>query len=327
MSFSQREYKDYEIWLLRAQLNRCIRAFFDNDNFIEVETPILSPKLIPEPTINIFETRQKYQDGGYRSLYITPSPEIWMKRIVASGLPRVFQFAHSFRNIEEQGPFHSHEFTMLEWYATDDSYIEALSRIERLLSVLQIELGSSALSCTRPPVKKIYMTELWETTLGLDPANATKKELRATAEKFHIEVGIDDSWEQLFNRIFLSSIEPLIDSDCPVVVFDYPQKLTTLAATTEDGAHAQRWELYLAGVEVANCYQEETDFKILSKILSTEASRQKNSEIVPDPDLDLAQNFSSVQACSGVAIGLDRLYAAILGLPAISLLNPFTRLF
>jgi len=313
----------------RARLNRCVRAFFEEAGFVEVETPLLAPWLIPEPSIDIFATEQRHADGSSRPLWLTPSPELWMKRLVAAGLPRVYQLAHCFRNVEEQGPFHRHEFTMLEWYATDESYHDALARTEQLLAALHAEIGATdqATAGTRPPLRRVSMARLWQDQLGLDPAHASVAELRAVARRLELPVAAGDTWEQLFNRIFLTCIEPRIARDRPVAVLDYPARIPTLAATHGDGVHARRWELYLAGVEVANCFQEETGERALDSLLEREARRQRAARVVPRPDRELAQAFASVGACSGVALGVDRLYALLLGLPAIGPVMACAELF
>ena len=228
---------------------------------MEVETPLLAPWLIPEPSIDVFASEQRHADGTSRPLWLTPSPELWMKRLAAAGMPRVYQLARCFRNVEEQGPFHRHEFTMLEWYAVGESYHDALGRTEELLAALHAEverLGVSGAPATRPPLQRVAMARLWQDELGLDPAHASAAELRAAARRLELPAAAGDTWEQLFNRIFLTCIEPRISRDRPVAVLDYPARIPTLAATHDDGVHAMRWELYLAGIEVANCFQEET---------------------------------------------------------------------
>ena len=307
---------------LRARLNRCVRGFFEEAGFVEVETPLLAARLIPEPSIGIFATEQHHADGSARTLYLTPSPELWMKRLVAAGMPRVYQLARCFRNVEEQGAFHHREFTMLEWYAVDEDYGDALDRMERLLAALRAEIatggGHGPADGTAPPVRRVEMARLWQDAVGVDPAGASGAELAALARRLEIPTESADTWEQLFNRIFLTRIEPRIATHHPVAVLDYPARIPTLAATAADGVHAQRWELYLGGVEVANCFQEETDRAALGKLLTSEARRQRTARVAPRPDLALAEAFGSVAACSGVAVGIDRLYALLLGLPAIA---------
>ena len=321
---------------VRARLNRCVRRFFEDGGFVEVETPLLAARLIPEPSIGIFATEQHHADGSARELYLTPSPELWMKRLVADGMPRVYQLARCFRNVEEQGPFHRREFTMLEWYATDEDYHEALARMERLLAALRAELaaasdGGGASGCdgggggdgeaaaaAGALLQRVPMTQLWRDGVGCDPAHASARDLAALARRLDIPATGSDTWEQLFNRIFLTHVEPRIPADHAVAVLDYPARIPTLAATAGNGVHAQRWELYLGGVEVANCFQEETDPGALRELLDSEARRQRTARVVPRPDLALADAFGSVAACSGVAVGIDRLYALLLGLPAIA---------
>ena len=230
-----------------------MRGFFEEAGFVEVETPLLAARLIPEPSIGIFATEQHHAGGTARMLYLTPSPELWMKRLVAAGMPRVYQMARCFRNVEEQGPFHHHEFTMLEWYAVDEDYQDALARMERLLATLRAEIaaggGAGPAACTAPPVRRVTMARLWQDDLHLDPAHASAAELAALARRLDIPARGADTWEQLFNRIFLTRIEPRIATGHPVAVVDYPARIPTLAATASDGVHMQRWELYLAGVE------------------------------------------------------------------------------
>jgi lysyl-tRNA synthetase class 2 len=305
---------------LRARLNRCVRGFFEDAGFVEVETPLLAERLIPEPSIGIFAAEQHHADGTSRELYLTPSPELWMKRLVAAGMPRVYQLARCFRNVEEQGPFHQREFTMLEWYAVDEDYGAALTRMEGLLAALRAELASTpgGDAAAGAPVQRVTMAKLWQDEVGCDPAHASAQELAALARRLDIPAAETDTWEQLFNRIFLTRVEPRIARRHPVAVLDYPARIPTLAAPAGDGVHAQRWELYLAGIEVANCFQEQTDRAALSKLLTQEARRQQDARVVPRPDLALADAFAPVAACSGVAVGIDRLYALLLGLPAIA---------
>ena len=315
---------------VRARLNRRVRGFFEEAGFVEVETPLLAPWLIPEPSIDVFASEQRHADGTSRQLWLTPSPELWMKRLAAAGMPRVYQLARCFRNVEEQGPFHRHEFTMLEWYATDEDYRDALVRMECLLAALGAELaaaatagapggaGNAPTAATTPPVRCVTMAKLWRDEVGFDPAHVSVAELAALARRLEIPALAADTWEQLFNRIYLTRIEPRIAKHHPVAVMDYPARIPTLAATAADRVHAQRWELYLGGVEVANCFQEETDRAALRELLASEARRQRTARVVPLPDMALAEAFGSVPACSGVAVGVDRLYALLLGLPAIA---------
>ena len=333
---SQHSHDRGALLRMRARLNRCVRRFLDDAGFVEVETPLLAERLIPEPSIGIFATEQHHADGSARELYLTPSPELWMKRLVAAGMPRVYQLARCFRNVEEQGPFHHREFTMLEWYAVDEDYRDALVRMEQLLAALHAELAVAASpgANTAPAARAVAANGAAAATApagapgddgavvarcgGLRSGARVGARTVALARRLDIPAGDADTWEQLFNRIFLTRVEPRIATGHPVAVLDYPARIPTLAATAGDGVHAQRWELYLAGVEVANCFQEETGAAELAALLAREARRQRHARVVPGPDLALAEEFGSVTACSGVAVGIDRLYALLLGLPAIA---------
>ena len=242
MTVGDRSEDSLVLLRMRARLNRCVRGFFEDAGFVEVETPLLAARLIPEPSIGIFATEQHDADGTSRTLYLTPSPELWMKRLVAAGMPRVYKMARCFRNVEEQGPFHHHEFTMLEWYAVDEDYQDALARMERLLATLRAEIaaggGAGPAACSAPPVRRVTMARLWQDDLHLDPAHASAAELAALARRLDIPADAADTWEQLFNRIFLTRIEPRIATHHPVAVLDFPARIPTLAATAADGVHA-----------------------------------------------------------------------------------------
>ncbi|HKL59153.1 MAG TPA: amino acid--tRNA ligase-related protein, partial [Sphaerochaeta sp.] len=101
----------------RSQLNRSIRTFFDQRGYLEVETPTLSPDLIPEPTIQNFATTFDNEFVGSRELYLIPSPEVYMKKLIADGFGSIYQIGHCFRNSEQIGRHHNPEFSMLEYYS------------------------------------------------------------------------------------------------------------------------------------------------------------------------------------------------------------------
>ena len=271
-----------------------------------------------------------------------------MKRLVADGMPRVYQLARCFRNVEEQGPFHHREFTMLEWYASRRGLPRCAGahgtvcwpRLRAELAASsdvgrqQTETGDAgdagggsrtpsgagkAGAAAGTPVQHVTMAQLWRDERGLRSCarvGAGTRGTGATAGHPGHRVGhlgaalqphLSDPRRAAYSR-----------QHHAVAVLDYPARIPTLAATVGDGVHAQRWELYLGGVEVANCFQEETGPGALRELLKSEARRQRTARVVPRPDLALAEAFGSVAACSGVAVGIDRLYAILLGLPAIA---------
>ena len=307
----------------RATLNQIIRSFFNDHGFLEVDTPILSPWLIPEPSINIFVTEQNYSSDTTprsRPLYLTPSPELWMKRIVGLGINKIYQLAHCFRNIEEQSNYHRHEFTMLEWYNCQENYIEALQRTEELIEKIFCEASKhyNLPSNLKPPIIKLSMCDLWLKKVKFDPAKYSTLELIAKAKALNIQTNPKDTWEVVFNRIFLTLIEPEIPKSNPVALMDYPARIPTLAAPSQDQNYAQRWELYINGIEIGNCFQELVNEESLNNYMINQAGIS-NTDLIPHrTDFILPKIFGAIAECSGVAIGIDRLFCLMMQLPNIS---------
>lgn len=288
----------------RADLLAVVRAFFAARGYTEVDTPLLAARLIPEPAIEVFPVRWLDASGGpERELYLVPSPELWMKRLLASGSGSIFQICHCFRNVEESGSYHAPEFTMLEWYTPGHTYRESADLTEHLLRAVGVERK----------VHRLSMAELFREHVGLDLGLCQEeRELRSAAGRLGIPVSAASDWEECFNKIFLTLIEPELAALGAVIVMDYPVAIPTLARPKAGTPYAERWELYVGGVEIANCYTEETDPEALRLFAEREAARKSGSLVPHPPDLGLAELL--LPACSGVALGLDRLIAVCLGM-------------
>ena len=177
---------------LRARLNRCVRGFFEEAGFVEVETPLLAARLIPEPSIGIFATEQHHADGSARTLYLTPSPELWMKRLVAAGMPRVYQLARCFRNVEEQGAVPSprvHDVGVVR--GGRETTAMRSTRMERLLAALRAEVatGGGARAGGRHRAAGApggRWRACGRTPSAVDPAGASGAELAALARRLEI---------------------------------------------------------------------------------------------------------------------------------------------
>lgn len=302
----------------RATLIRELRSFFSARGYLEVDTPQLAPALIPEPHLEVFETfiRTPYhgETGGPESArYLVPSPEVWMKELLAAGYESIFQISHCFRNSEASGPHHSHEFTMLEWYTAGADYLASADRTDELLGHLCREMPDPP-STLRPPARRMTIAEAFDSLAGLSPDVFDSVErMRDAAQSRGVtsRPGADESYDDLFQRLFLTLVEDRIPADRPVILTDYPSIVPTLAVQKDGAPFAERWELYLSGIEVANCYTEEREPGKLREYLDS-ASRAKRSALVPHPPC-LIEEFSRAQACSGVALGVDRLLMALTG--------------
>lgn len=308
----------------RSRLYSNIRKFFDERNYLEVFTPTLSDSLIPEPTIRNFSTSFINEFMARRELYLIPSPEIFMKEMLAAGSGSIYQISSCFRNAEQLGEIHNPEFHMLEYYTVGFDEKDSIPLTLEFLEATKID------GC-RPEVtaEPLVMTveEAMMEYSGLDLIKAQDYEfLKAHAEKCGIYVPENEAWDDTFNRIFINDVETQIPTDRPVILTDYPMQIDCLALRKPGTPYRQRWEMYIAGTEVANCYAEETGKERTKIYYEKEYARLKEEreltgEVIPYADMRFAD--LDIPASSGVAIGLDRLLMTELGLGEISPLLSF----
>ena len=240
---------------LRAELLARTRRFFDGQGFLEVETPLLSADVVVDRhldpiAVTLPDDARRPQLG--RTLWLQTSPEFGMKRLLAAGVPAIYQITRAFRG-GESGRLHNPEFTMVEWYRPGDDFPAAL----QLLSDLAEEIFA------RGPARPITYAEAFSKSLAIDPHRATAAELAALAEREGISAaasfaGADrDTWLDL---LLVERIEPLLGRTGPQVLCDYPASQAALARVRPgDPAVAERFELYLDGIELANGYVELLD--------------------------------------------------------------------
>ena len=311
---------------LRARLERSerfvreIHAFFSERGHIEVDTPCLAPYLIPEPAIAVFTTEFHPADGASVPLYLAPSPELWMKRLLAQGSGSIFQVARAFRDGDFGSPLHNPEFRLLEWYTVGASYRDQIATTEALLDRLLAAVAPHGpVERLRPPFRVMTMAEAFRELAGLDLAGLDRVEaLIAAARGCGADARDDWTWEQAFHGAFLAAVEPRLPRDRPLVLADWPAAVPTTARRRPGTPWAERWELYLDGVEVANCYTEETDPAAVARFLADEAARQRTARVVPRVDEGYGRLFAGgFPACSGVALGVDRLEMVFRGARAL----------
>ncbi len=310
---------DFQAARKRSELLMNIRTYFIEKGYLEVSTPTLSPYLIPEPTIKTFETKFINEFTGSRELYMIPSPEIFMKRLLAAGSGSIFQISQCFRNAEQLGDVHNPEFTMLEYYTVGaddrDSIDITIEMIERT------KLKGIEAPWLREKPLIITMHEAMMKYAGVDMDKAEDIDyLRKEAIRLGLNPNDNENWDDTFNRIFLTYTEPSLPKDREVYLTDYPDKIACLARHSEGKPTKKRWEMYIAGIEIANCYDEETDKEESRRYFTEEYNRMENErrgteDAIPPadpsfPDLDIPQS-------SGGAMGLDRLLAVHLGLNCI----------
>jgi len=314
----------------RARTIRLARSFFDTGGYLELDTPLLSPDLIPESCLEVFETARVLPGGGTKPYWLIPSPEIWMKKIVAEHRISVYQVCKCFRNGESSGFLHSPEFTMLEYYTMDADYLDSLRITEELFDFLARETGATESGAGfRPPFERLTVAEAFARYAGFDLFDAEAKPggLEAEARRLGLDPQPGTETGVLYDLIFIHAVEPALRRDRPVALLDYPAFVPCLAQRGADGKTAERWELYLNGVELANCFSEETDPEQVRAFFESEtAAKEAHALIRHAVDRNYWKLFRGPPAfprCSGVALGLDRLIMALHGYPTIDATLPF----
>jgi len=301
-----------------------IRTFFTSKDYLEVETPVLSPYLLPESNIEVFETTYYSYSRGTQQLYLTPSPEIFMKKLIAEGYGDIFQITKSFRNNEQTGRDHNPEFTMLEWYKMKIQAADNIPVTEELFSfLLKLQEGGNTFNrdvdtaSLQPPFRRITMEELFFEKTGIDltTVQSLPALTEAALKKDYTLADRGETWETIFNRIFIQEVEPYLPVDKPLIIYNYPAKIECLAKNIPETPWKDRWELYVGGIELANCYTEEINKKKVASILEQEyLIKAACSKVIPDIDNTFSDLFSETYPpCSGVALGVDRLVRLLTG--------------
>lgn len=314
----------------RSKLFSSIRHFFDDKDYIEVDTPTLSPDLIPEPTIENFATTFRSEFLGSKELYLIPSPEVYMKKLIAEGFGSIYQFSHCFRNSEQIGRQHNIEFSMLEYYSVGLDEQDSIKLTEEMISKTHLP---NTPEYALPPFRVMSVNEAMKTyaDIDLDKYQNQRKLYEKAMQLGLSESQTKETWEQTFNRIFLNFVEPNLPQDKPLVLDKYPAQIDCLASNYNDGPYKRRWEMYIAGNEVANCYDELKDSSKIEEYYRKEYARlvsyrTEKATVIPDVDLDFASLFNNFPQCSGVAIGMDRLLMSQMQIPNIQgvILFPFS---
>jgi lysyl-tRNA synthetase class 2 len=341
---------------VRARIIREIRAFFDEKNYLETDTPLLSPDLIPESCLEVFQTelaRPRGSRAAGQKLYLVPSPEIWMKKLIARHRVNMYQICKCFRNGEQEGRLHNPEFTMLEYYTMDADYLDSLSLTEELFSrLLETFGGPAGLSSPAglsglsesgpaggglaPPFLRITVEEAFRRWAGFplaETAAGGKPALEAEARRLGLEPLPGLGIPALYDLIFIHAVECKLPKDRPVALMDYPAFVPCLAREKTGpagNASRERWELYINGIELANCYSEETDPEKVRDFFARETAEKEQSALVQHKvDRDYWKIFALANGktfprCSGTAMGLDRLIMALTGTSSIDSVIPFS---
>jgi len=288
---------------VRSRIIGEIRRYFEEEGYLEVETPLRIPAPAPESHIDAIPS------GDW---FLHTSPELSMKRLLAAGYGPLFQICHCWRE-GERGRLHLPEFTMIEWYRTDAGYLSLMDECEALIRSVASALGLGEMIVYRGV--EIKLRGAWE---RITVSQAFKSYTRFSMAEA-LRLGI-------FDQLMVEEIEPRLGIAGPVFIHEYPASRGALARLKpDDPSVAERFELYIGGVELANAFTELTDpAEQRSRFLREQETRLSlGKSVCPMPEKFLDE-LSRMPRASGIAMGLDRLVMLLLDLPSIDDVVAFT---
>ncbi|ETR73720.1 MAG: lysyl-tRNA synthetase [Candidatus Magnetoglobus multicellularis str. Araruama] len=287
---------------IRSQILYVIRNFFLSNNYIEVTTPCRIPEPTPEAFIDSISSEK---------WYLQTSPELCMKKLIASGLTHIFQICQCFR-ANERSDSHLSEFTLLEWYRTDASYMDIMHECEQLINQIArvLEKGDMIIYQGKKislasPWQRISVSEAFDTFGSLSMSQAIEKDQ--------------------FDEVMVYEIEPALGMQ-PVILYDYPKERAALARLKADQPDlAERFELYIGGHELANAFSELCDPNEQSNRFETELAERKacGKKTYPTPHSFL-KALRLLPETAGIALGIDRLVMLFTDTATIDDVVPFT---
>ena len=327
---------DLQMLRTRAAIIQNVRSFFDDKGYLELDTPLLCGDLIPESCLEVFQAERIYPHGSRKKnhpLWLIPSPEIKMKKIIARHHVNVYQICKCFRNGESSGRLHSSEFTMLEYYTMDAGYTDSLKLTEELFIHLTAEFHREKEKNYYVPFERITVAQAFKKYAGFDLFETAAGGANAMASQAR-RLGLDPitgmTIPELYDLIFIHAVEPHLKTDKPAALLDYPAFVPCLAKRGDRNPEtAQRWELYYNGIELANCFSEETDpEKIKEFFINEEAEKERSAAVKHKVDHDYWKLFEKKEGeafprYSGVAMGMDRLIMILTGRSSIDSVLPF----
>mgnify|MGYP001285816526 FL=1 len=282
---------------LRASVLAEVRRFFADRAVMEVETPLLGTSTVTDVHLQSFEVRT--HDPSQLPLFLQTSPEYAMKRLLAAGAGPIYQIAKAFRS-GERSRLHNPEFTLIEWYRPGFSLADLMDEVEQFIMRL----------LCRQKIPRYSYRELFRKHLNLDPHTITLQELQRHSDELIDVRGADLDATDYLQLLMDQKIEPRLPDKC--FVYEYPEAQAALSVVAPDGDGvpvAQRFELYVDGMELANGYFELTDAAEQSARFEGDLARRRQLGLpaVPVDEELLAALEAGLPSCAGVALGLDRL--------------------
>ncbi len=297
----------------RAEMLKRLRQFFDDRGFLEVDTPILSADTVVDRHLEAFCTELSCGPGRPRKLWLHTSPEFPMKRLLAAGAEAIYQVAHVFRR-GEIGPLHNPEFTMVEWYRAGDGPEQGMQFLSDLCEAM----------LHRGPAERVSYREAFERYVDLDPLSAPTEALVARCRELSLAVPpgfAEDDRDTWLDFLLGECVQAHLGCGPPAILYDYPASQAMLARVRDgDPPVAERFELYVDGIELANGYHELLDAAELrrrNRVVNAQRRADGNAAL-PEESRLLAAMAASLPPAVGVALGFDRLVMLAFGAASLA---------
>ena len=306
----------------RGRILGAVRSFFAAHGYVEVDTPALQVSPGLEPHLRAFKTLFHDPHDRAAQRYLHTSPEFAMKKLLVAGMPRIWQLAHVFRDGERSATHHP-EFTMLEWYRVGATYRDLMDECTALIRTCQDAADAQAFTWrghtadALRPWQRLSVAEAFEEHCSIDllatapdPLAPNLERLAAAAGHLGIAPHAGDDWEALYFRIFLERIEPVLGRGVPTILYDYPLSMAALSRRSPaDPRLAERFEVYVCGLELANAFGELTGAAEQRRRFGADQAEKQAlyGETYPIDEDFLAALEHGLPECAGVALGFDRL--------------------
>ncbi|MBT7610041.1 MAG: EF-P lysine aminoacylase GenX [Bacteriovoracaceae bacterium] len=306
-------------------LQKAVRDFFTNQDFLEVITPPMVSNPGMEVHIHPFEVYSK-KDGRTLNQYLHTSPEFHMKNLLSEGFEKIFTMSYCFRD-EPSSSLHRNQFVMLEWYRLHANYEEIMNDLEKLILFCSSKLKREKV-VQQKAINKKTIQEIFQEVLNLDilefVENKSNQEFKQVIEENYKDVPLPEeelSFEDYFFLLFLNKIEPELKKYPFIILYEYPAPLKALSSLKkEDPRVCERFELYANGIELCNCFQELSDLNEQTQRFDEQAILKEQLYQYKLPEARLLYNAleKGIPRASGIALGIERLLMILTGCE-----NPF----
>ena len=329
--------KLWERYWVREKVIDAIRAYFKEQGFHEAEVPLLLPAPSTEPFLEVFQTELKDDQGNKWQGFLPSSPEFALKKLLAAGSGSVFTITKSFRNGEGRSSRHNPEFTILEWYRTSGDYMDVAKDFEGLMRYISQKVRPCRLQAESEPTRshlegrretleyqgkeydlsspweRISVAEAFLKYAGIElEVMLDSEKLKEAGKNKGYQVTEKTTWEEIWNQILANEIEPKLGVKGPTILYDYPVSQAALSKKkVSDPRLAERFEVFMAGLELGNCFSELTNWREQeARCLADLALRQAQGKLAFGMDSDFIEALKmGMPETGGIAVGVDRLVA------------------